>query len=126
MRSDRAPRWNGRGEATSGMRALFVTTSASHGGAERSSITVMNRLSERGHDCHAVFIKSGADQLGRLRLRDGATVRCLDAARYVDRCALADFAAHISRIRPSVIVAANPYPLMYSWLALRLARVPAR
>jgi glycosyltransferase involved in cell wall biosynthesis len=108
------------------VRSVFVTTSLSHGGAERSSITVMNRLSERGHECHAAYVKNGAEQLGRLRLHEGATVHCLDAARYLDRRALADFAAHLSRLRPSVVVAVNPYPLMYAALALRLARVPAR
>ena len=50
-------------------------------------------------------------------------MHCLNAARYFDTRALGDFAAHISRIRPSVIVAANPYALMYSWLALRLSRL---
>ncbi|HUF21515.1 MAG TPA: glycosyltransferase, partial [Burkholderiales bacterium] len=51
---------------------------------------------------------------------------CLDAQRYLDRRAVADFAAHIARIGPSVIVAANAYALMYAWLALRLSglRVP--
>lgn len=105
------------------LRVVFVTASLAHGGAERLSIAVMNRLAERGHECHAVYIKNGAGQLGRIRLRDGGTVRCLNAARYFDRRALTDFAAHLSRIRPSVIVAANPYALMYSSLALRLSRL---
>ena len=104
-------------------RLLFVTGSLAHGGAERHAITVMNRLEERGHDCHAIYIKSGGEQLSRIRLRDGATVCCLDAVRYFDRRALADFAGHIARVRPSVIVAANAYALMYSALALRLSRL---
>jgi|SRR5882672_1886225 len=107
------------------LRIIFVTGSLAHGGAERHAITVMNRLSERGHQCHAVYIKNNASQLGRIRLRDGGTIRCLGAARYFDPRALADFAAHVSRIRPSVIVAANPYALLYSSLALRLARLRA-
>jgi glycosyltransferase involved in cell wall biosynthesis len=108
------------------LRAIFVTGSLFHGGAERHSITVMNRLAERGHECHAVYIKDGAAQLDRIQLRGGGTVRCLNATRYFELRAVADFAAHISRVRPSVIVAANPYALMYSWLALRLSplRVP--
>ena len=104
-------------------RAIFVTASFTHGGAERHSIAVMNRLAERGHECHAVYIKNVSTQLNRIRLRNGGTVRCLNAARYFDRRALADFAAHISRIRPSAIVAANPYALMYSSLALTLSRL---
>lgn len=105
------------------MRAIFVTGSLAHGGAERHAITLINRLEERGHDCHAVYVKSGGEQLNRIRLRDGGTVRCLDAVRYFDRRALADFAGHISRVRPSVIVAANAYALMYASLALRLSRL---
>lgn len=106
-------------------RIMFVTGSLAHGGAERHAITLINRLAECGHECHAVYIKSDAAQLDRLRLRDGGSVKCLSAARYFDQRALADFASHIARIRPEVIVAANPYALMYSRLALRLSGVRA-
>ena len=85
----------------------------------------MNRLAERAHECHAVYIKNEDTQLNRIRLRNGGAVRCLNAARYFDARALADFAAYISRIRPSAIVAANPYALMYSALALRFSRLRA-
>jgi len=105
------------------VRVFFVTTSLTHGGAERHSIKLMNRLAERGYECHAVYIKNEDIQLDRIRLRDGGTVRCFNAARYFDRRALADFAAHISRVRPSAIVAANPFALMYSSLAMRLSRL---
>jgi len=107
------------------LRVIWVTGSLSYGGAERHAVALMNRLAERGHECHAVYIKSMDDQLDRIRRRDGGTVQCLDAARYFDRRALADFAAHISRIRPSVVVAANQFALMYSWLALRRSGVRA-
>jgi glycosyltransferase involved in cell wall biosynthesis len=105
------------------LRVMSVTTSLTHGGAERHAIAVMNRLAERGHECHAVYIKNSTDQLDRIRLGGRGTIRCLNAARYFDGRALAEFSAHISRVRPSVIVAANPYALMYSWLALRLSRL---
>jgi glycosyltransferase involved in cell wall biosynthesis len=104
-------------------RLMFVTGSLAHGGAERHAITVMNRLEQRGHDCHAVYIKGGDEQLCRIRLRDGAAVRCLDAVRYLDRRALAGFARHIARVGPSAIIAANAYALMYASLALRLSRL---
>lgn len=103
-------------------RALFVTGSLAHGGAERHAIALMNRLAERRHECHAVYVKSGAGQLERLRLRGGATVQCLDAARYFDLSALRRFARHLLRIEPAAIVAANPYALMYAALAMRLSR----
>ena len=108
------------------LRLIFVTSSLPYGGAERHAIAVMNGLAGRGHDCHAVSIKESEGKLDRIRLRDRGTVLCLNATRYFDRRAVADFAAHVSRIRPSVVVAANPYALMYSWLALRRSGVRAR
>lgn len=109
------------------MRLLFVTTSLIYGGAERHAVTLMNRMTERGHETHAVHVKDvKPDQADRIRLGVTGTLRCLNATRYFDPRAVADFADHLSRIRPSVIVAANPYALMYAWLALRLARTRTR
>lgn len=107
-------------------RVIFVTGSLPHGGAERHAIALMNRLAERGRQCHAVYIKNSGEKPDCLRLRDGGSVHCLDAARYLDLRAVADFAARICAIQPSLVVAANPYALMYSSLALRRAgvRVP--
>ena len=76
-------------------RLLFVTGSLRHGGAERHSIALMNRLAERRHECHAVYVKSGADLLERIRLRGSGSVHCLDARRYFDWAALRRFAAHL-------------------------------
>ncbi|HKE46208.1 MAG TPA: glycosyltransferase family 4 protein [Steroidobacteraceae bacterium] len=107
------------------LRVLFVTNSLAHGGAERHAITLMNRLAERGHECHATYIKGEHGQRQRILLQRGGTVQCLDAERYFDRRALQEFATQIEGIRPSVIVAANEYALMYSTLARRRAQVPA-
>src|SRR4029079_8388144 len=61
-----------------------------------------------------------------LRLIAGGTVKCLGAARYLDRGALSVFAAHIASIAPDASVASNPYALMYSTFARRGSGVPAR
>src|SRR5437773_9974873 len=100
-------------------RVIFVTSSLPHGGAERHAIALMNRLAERGHQCHAVYIKASGDKLDRIRLRDGGAVRCLGAVRYLDTRALADFERHLSRIRPAAMVAAMPNALMLASLARR-------
>jgi len=104
---------------------LFVTNSLAHGGAERHAITLMNRLVERGHECHAAYIKSDHGQRHRLALQPGGSVRCLAAQRYFDRRALRDLALLIAGLKPHVIVAANEYALMYSMLARRRARASA-
>jgi glycosyltransferase involved in cell wall biosynthesis len=108
------------------LRVMFVTGSLGHGGAERHSIALMNRLAERGHECHAVYVKNDPGQLERIRLHEGGTVHCLNARGYFDARAVAAFAAHVLRLRPSVVVAANSYALMYSKLALWWSRVRAR
>ncbi|HEX6736458.1 MAG TPA: glycosyltransferase family 4 protein [Azonexus sp.] len=98
------------------LRPLFVTGSLAHGGAERHSITLLNRLAERGHDCHAVYLKEPADQLPRIR-QPVPCVRGLAAAGFIDPRAIHDFAIHIGRLRPTVLVAANGYALLHASLA---------
>lgn len=108
------------------LRVIFVTGSLAHGGAERHAVTVMNRLAARGHECHAIYIKDDRPHLAdRICLRDGGSLRCLGATRYFDRRALSALAADFAGIRPTAIVAANAYALMYASLALRLSRVRA-
>lgn len=105
------------------MRALFLTASLAHGGAERHSIALTNRLAERGHECHAAYIKDVPSQIERLR--GAASVRCLGARRYLDARALRSLAGLIARARPTMVVAANPYSMMYAFLALRCSGVRA-
>lgn len=105
------------------MKLAFVTGSLVHGGAERQTITLLNRLAERGHECHAAYVKDDASQLGRLV--GAASVQCLDAQRYLDFQALSRLAGLFRKIRPAVILAANPYALLYAALARRHARSDA-
>lgn len=100
------------------LRPLFVTGSLAHGGAERHSITLVNRLAERGHDCHALYLKPEADQLPRIR-RPASYVRGLGAEGFFDRQAVRDCAQHIARVRPSMLIAANGYALLHASLAQR-------
>jgi glycosyltransferase involved in cell wall biosynthesis len=101
------------------MRVLFVTPWLAFGGAERQTITLSNRLAERGHDCHLVYVKNEPGQLERLH--GAASVQCLEAQRYLDRQALARLKRSIERINPTHIVAMNQYALLYAWLGKRLA-----
>ena len=101
------------------MKILFVTGSLVHGGAERHTITLSNKLAERGHECHFAYVKDDSSQLGRLR---GATsVQCLYAQRYLDLGALRTLAGIVARVQPDVVVAVNQYALVYASLARRWA-----
>lgn len=102
------------------MKILFVTGSLVHGGAERHTITLANRLAERGHECHAAWVKDDPSQRARLRLAESSAT-CLQAARYFDPKALARLRDLLSEGNFSVLMAANPYALMYASLARRLA-----
>ncbi len=97
------------------MNVLFLTGSLVHGGAERHTITLANRLAERGHDCHFAYLKNDPSQLERLR--GAKAVRCLHAARYLDFRALKALRDFIEEARPTHLLAANQYALMYAWLA---------
>jgi glycosyltransferase involved in cell wall biosynthesis len=112
----------GGGTGLRAMRVIFAASSLYRGGAERHAICVLNRLADRGHECHAVAIKD----LGDTGARIVGAVTCLDAARYLDARAVGEFAACIARVRPAVIVAANPYALMYSRLAAHCSGVRTR
>ena len=105
------------------MKLLFVTGSLVHGGAERHTITLANRLAARGHECHAAYVQDDASQLERLQ--GGASVQCLRARRYLDLDALRLLSALLARERPAAVLAANPYAMMYAALALRRSGVRA-
>jgi glycosyltransferase involved in cell wall biosynthesis len=105
------------------VRPLFITGSLVHGGAERHTITLSNKLAERGHECHAAYVKNDPSQLARFR--DATSVTCLHASRYFDFGAVRRLAALMRRIQPTSIVAANQYAMMYASLAKRLARLRA-
>ena len=105
------------------MRLLFVTQSLVHGGAERHTITVANRLAERGHECHAAYIKNDPSQLGRYR--GMASITCLDAQKFMDPAALRTLTALIRDVQPTHIVGVNAYALLYSWIAKRAAACDA-
>lgn len=105
------------------MKLLFVTGSLVHGGAERHTVGLLNRLAERGHQCHAAYVKNDPAQLERLR--GAASVECLHAERYLDFGALRRLEALIERVRPSAVVAANPYAMLYASIALRSSGVRA-
>ena len=107
------------------MRALFLTGSLGHGGAEHHAITLANRLAERGHECDLAYVKPECDQLARVHLPAPGAAFSLGAGRYLDFRALRRLAAELWRIQPSVVVAANPYALMYATLARGVARLRA-
>ena len=99
------------------MKPLLLTGSLGLGGAERHAITLANRLAGRGHECHFAYVKPEHEQLARVRLPAGGTTLCLGARRYLDLQALGRLAAELKAIEPSVVLAANPYALMYATLA---------
>lgn len=99
------------------MRLVFVTGSLVHGGAERHSITLANSLAERGHECHAVYVKNDPSQLERLRLTPPSSVTCLHGRSYLDLRAVGHLARFFERLRPHAVLACNPYALLNASLA---------
>jgi glycosyltransferase involved in cell wall biosynthesis len=105
------------------MKLLFVTGSLVHGGAERHTITLANRLAERGHEVRFAYVKADHSQLERLR--GVAGVDCLDARRYLEPRSVSRLGSLLKQTRPNAVVAANPYAMLYASLALRASGVAA-
>lgn len=101
------------------MKVLFVTPWLAYGGAERQTITLANRLSERGHECELAYVKNEPAQLERLS--NAVRAFCLHGTRYLDLMALRSLVARIREFKPTSIVAMNQYGLFYAWMAKRLA-----
>ena len=99
------------------MRLAFVTGSLVHGGAERQSIALVNRLAERGHECHLLYVKNDPSQLERVALAPPSSVSCLHARRYLDLAALRELRGALVRLAPAAVLAANSYALLYAGLA---------
>jgi len=95
------------------VKLAFVTGSLVHGGAERHAITLANRLAERGHECSFIYVKNDPSQLSRLRL----PAVCLHATKYLDLAALRALSIALTEGKPHVVLATNPYALMYTSLA---------
>ena len=95
------------------MRLFFLTGSLVHGGAERHAITLANRLAARGHDVHFAYVKNDPSQLSRLQV----PATCLQARRYLDFSAVRNLKEMLRKVRPTVVLATNPYALMYASLA---------
>ena len=106
-------------------RLMLVTGSLAHGGAERQTVTLANRLAERGYECGLAHVKSDAQLREQVRLPE-ERVHSLGAKRYFDPGAIQRFAAILARTRPALVVAANAYALLYASLALRASRWRAR
>ena len=102
------------------MKLAFITGSLVHGGAERHTITLANRLAERDHECHFAYVKNDPSQLPRLQV----PAACLHARSYLDWAAIQSLKDWLGKTRPAVVVAANQYALMYARLAMRGLRVP--
>jgi glycosyltransferase involved in cell wall biosynthesis len=101
------------------MKPLFVTGSLVHGGAERHTIMLANRLAKRGHECHAAYVKDDPSQLDRYR--GMASISCMHAERILDKDAMRRLAKLIAALQPTQIVAANQHALLHATLAARSA-----
>jgi glycosyltransferase involved in cell wall biosynthesis len=105
------------------MKLLFVTGSLVHGGAERHSITLANRLAERGHEVRFAYVKADHSQLERLR--GVASVDCLNARSYLDFRSVSRLGILLKEAKPGAVLAANPYAMLYASAALRASGAAA-
>lgn len=97
-------------------RPLFITASLAEDSPQRHSVTLMNRLDERGQHCHGVYLRDERTLLGRVRLGAGGSMFCPLVSSYLDLPALKRLAAHVARLQPDILVSANGDALNYAIL----------
>lgn len=97
---------------------LFILNSLGTGGAEKHVVSLLNSLDTRRFRLHLAYLKRDERLLAQLRRERLATLLCCDVAHRVDGRA-------IRRLRELIgggidlIVATNPYAMLYGQLALR-------
>jgi glycosyltransferase involved in cell wall biosynthesis len=104
---------------------LFVTSSLCVGGAERHTIVLANGIDPARFRSSLIYLKA-VHALLPLVDRDRVSVQCCNGRSGFDRRVLRQLAAFIKEQDVEVAVAADPYSLMFLWLARALVRRPVR
>jgi glycosyltransferase involved in cell wall biosynthesis len=101
---------------------LFLLSSLTSGGAERQVISLLNRLDLQAFRLSLAYLKPETQLLPTLRTDRLDAVVSLNVRRKLDLAAVRSIADFIDRHEVKVVVSTNPYPVLYSVLASRLAR----
>jgi len=108
---------------TERLRLLFVVGSLDPGGAERQTLALVQGLGNRGHHCELISIKTASGSIGRhgSAVLSGGRAYGIGARRFLDLRATGELKRRIIAARPNVVVAVNPYALMYATFARMLS-----
>jgi len=101
--------------------ALFLLSSLTSGGAERQVISLLNRLDPQAFRLSLAYLKPETQLLPILRTDRLDAVVSLNVQRKLDLAAVRSIANFIDRHEVKVVVSTNPYPVLYSVLASKLA-----
>lgn len=93
---------------------LFLISSLRFGGAERQTISLINRLPTPEFDIHLGHLAGDAHLLSTVNPNLIGNVFCLEKRTSFDLRALRTLRRRISEIRPDVVVCVNPYPAIYA------------
>lgn len=100
------------------VKLSLVANSFGAGGAERHTMTLAERLSAARFSCEFVPLKAHGDLSGEQRV----PVWSPQASQGLDVGAVRRLAAHWEQAGTDVVLAANDYATVMSWLATRLMR----
>ena len=104
---------------------LLLASRLGHGGAERHTVTLANRLSAHFQVVLA-YIKDDAALLEQVDAAKLAAVVCLHSRAGFDRDAVRRLAEVFDRHRPGIVLCANTYPMSYALAARRMSAVKPR
>ncbi len=97
---------------------LFITASLDFGGAEKHLVSLINQLDPARYRLSLAYLKPPSPLLSQIDpARLERRVLCCDVRHKVDPRAAGLLARHIRAERVDIVVCANPYALLYGWLA---------
>jgi glycosyltransferase involved in cell wall biosynthesis len=100
---------------------LFLVSSLTSGGAERHVISLLNRLDRQAFRMSLAYLKPDTQLLPALLTDRLDAVVSLNVKRKLDLTVVRAIARFIDEHSVKVIVSTDPYPALYSALAVRLA-----
>ncbi len=102
-------------------RILFVANAMHPGGAERHTVSLVKALDRARFDSRLALLKSVHPEIPEVSELEDWVVWRAEGRSGVDLRGLLRLIRLVRKFDPTVIVCANQYPLMYGYLARRLA-----
>ena len=104
-------------------KLLFIMNSLTAGGAEKQTISLMNRLDSRQFELSLVYLDAVHTLLPQIDKQRLVLLSCLDRKKRLDPGVIKKMVGLIRDHQYNIVVCVGPYPLVYAFIGRRLSSV---